>query len=76
MLLPLLLLTLTSSLPAVSKLSDKMADQKIAPVSTPEINFGNDEKINTAQHFEEGYDEMSKDHMNYDRVDSEVAKCT
>lgn len=68
-------LTTTSSLPVVSKLSDKMADQKIAPVSTPEINFGNEEKINAAQHVEEGYDEMSKDHMNYERVDAEVAKC-
>jgi len=54
-----------------------MADEKVA-VSSPEVQH-DDEKRNSPdiapmEHVELGYEDLSKDHMNWDRVDSEVAK--
>jgi MFS family permease len=51
-----------------------MADQKIAP-STQEVNHSKEEKeISSPTHLEGDDDDVGKDHMNFDRIDKEVAK--
>jgi hypothetical protein len=56
-----------------------MADEQLAN-SSPEIHHDSshvksgEPEIAPMEHVELGYDDLKKDHMNYERVDSEVAK--
>jgi hypothetical protein len=57
-----------------------MADEKVSPAGAPYVDNSDikgskdGQDIVPMEHVELGHDDLSKDHMNYERVDSEVAK--